>query len=87
MAIYMDDSATKNQFGLGSTVKHCGKTTQGDSDINNAMNFKLTGEVETVIYIVQWLVSHVDTKITHARITAVHNLTLKARQADLKRWW
>ena len=84
MAIYTDGSVTKDQFGLGSTVKHCGKTTQEDGDINSAMNFKLTGEVETVIYIVQWRVSHVDTKITHARITAVHSLTLKARRADLR---
>ena len=68
IAIYTDDSVTKDQSVLGSKVKHCGKTKQEDIGTNNAINFKLTGEVETVICILQWLVSQVDTMMTHASI-------------------
>ena len=84
IAIYTDGSVTKDQSVLGSTVKHCGKTTQEDIGTNNAINFKLTGEVETVICVVQWLVSQVDTKMTHASIlTACLKLLEKNVESEM----
>ena len=84
IAIYTDGSVTKDRSVLGSTVKHCGKMTREDIGTNNAINFKLTGDFETVICVVQWLVSKVDTKMTHASIlTACLKLSKKNVESEM----
>ena len=68
IAIYTDDSVTRDRSGWGFTVKQGGRTVHEDSGAHRVATSSLTMEAEAVTHAIQWQASQRDAQITHAII-------------------
>ena len=68
IVFYTDSSVTRDQSGLGFTVKQGGRTIHEDSGAHRITTSSQTMEVEAVTHATQWLASQNDTQIIYAII-------------------
>ena len=66
--VYTDGSVTKDQSGLGSTVKQCATTIHEGTAAYTVWTSSLAMEVQAVTHAFRWIASRSDSRTTHATI-------------------